>query len=113
MLLGSAGLGIVVLRNILERRGELGLLLAVGFRRRQLYSLLLAEHGALLGLGLGIGVVAAAVAVLPALISPATELPYGSLSLTLAAICGNGLIWTWFATRSALRGDLLQCLRNE
>src|SRR5262249_1286083 len=36
LLLGSAGLGIVVLRNVLERRGELGLLLAVGFRPRQL-----------------------------------------------------------------------------
>ncbi|HAV64799.1 MAG TPA: hypothetical protein DCY13_20830, partial [Verrucomicrobiales bacterium] len=29
LLLGSAGLGIVVLRNVLERRGELGLLLAI------------------------------------------------------------------------------------
>jgi ABC-type antimicrobial peptide transport system permease subunit len=36
LLLGSAGLGVVVLRNVLERRGELGLLSAVGFRRREL-----------------------------------------------------------------------------
>lgn len=36
LLLGSAGLGVVVLRNVLERRGELALLTAVGFRRRQL-----------------------------------------------------------------------------
>jgi hypothetical protein len=31
LLLGSAGLGVVVLRNVLERRGELGLMTAVGF----------------------------------------------------------------------------------
>ena len=37
LLLGSAGLGIIVLRNVLERRGELGLLLAVGFRPRALW----------------------------------------------------------------------------
>src|SRR5213078_3734843 len=66
LLLGSAGLGVVVLRNVLERRGELGLLTAVGFRRRSLQRLVLSEHAALLGLGLGIGIVTAAVAVLPA-----------------------------------------------
>ena len=59
LLLGSAGLGVVVLRNVLERRGELGLLVAVGFRRRALQRLVLSEHGALLVLGLGIGIAAA------------------------------------------------------
>ena len=113
LLLGSAGLGVVVLRNVLERRGELGLLLAVGFRRRALQVLVLSEHGALLGLGLGIGIIAAAVAVLPALLSPATRLPYTSLALTLSAVLINGAVWTGLATRRALRGDLLEALRNE
>ena len=113
LLLGSAGLGVVVLRNVLERRGELGLLLAVGFRKRALQKLVLAEHGALLGLGLALGVVAAAVAVLPAALSPARQLPYLSLSVTLAAVLLNGAVWTWLATRAALRGDLLAALRNE
>jgi ABC-type antimicrobial peptide transport system permease subunit len=113
LLLGSAGLGVVVLRNVLERRGELGLLVAVGFRRRTLQRLVLSEHGALLGLGLGIGIAAAAVAVLPAVVAPGTQLPYGSLALTLAAVLLNGLLWTWLATGHALRGNLLAALRNE
>jgi ABC-type antimicrobial peptide transport system permease subunit len=113
LLLGSAGLGVVVLRNVLERRGELGVLTAIGFRRRALQKLVLSEHGALLGLGLGIGIVAAAVAVLPALLSPGTQLPYASLALTLGAVLLNGLLWTWLATRFALRGNLLAALRNE
>jgi ABC-type antimicrobial peptide transport system permease subunit len=113
LLLGSAGLGVVVLRNVLERRGELGLLVAVGFRRRALQRLVLSEHGALLGLGLGIGIAAAAVAVLPAIVSPGTQLPYGSLALTLAAVLLNGLLWTWLAMGHALRGNLLAALRNE
>src|ERR1041385_8270798 len=79
LLLGSAGLGIIVLRNVLERRAELGLLLAVGFRRRSLQQLVLSEHGALLMAGLLLGIVAAAVAVLPALLSPGGRLPYASL----------------------------------
>jgi len=113
LLLGSAGLGVVVLRNVLERRGELGLLAAVGFRRRELQRLVLSEHGVLLGLGLGLGIIAAAVAVLPAILSPAAQLPFRSLALTLGAVCANGLLWTLVATRYALRGNLLAALRNE
>ncbi|MDB6067823.1 MAG: hypothetical protein JWR26_4031, partial [Pedosphaera sp.] len=113
LLLGSAGLGVVVLRNVQERRGELGLLLAVGFRRRALHWLVLSEHGALLGLGLGVGVLAAAIGVLPALLSPGAQIPYASLALTLSAVLLNGLLWTWLATRFALRGRLLDALRNE
>jgi len=113
LLLGSAGLGIVVLRNVLERRGELGLLTAVGFNRRSLQNLILGEHSALLALGLGIGIVSAVVAVLPAILSPAMHLPWRSLSLTLGAVLVNGLVWTWLATRYALRGNLLAALRNE
>jgi putative ABC transport system permease protein len=113
LLLGSAGLGVVVLRNVLERRGELGLLTAVGFRRRRLHRLVLSEHGVLLGAGLGLGIAAAAVAVLPAILSPGMQLPYGSLAVTLGAVLLNGLLWTWLATRYALRGNLLAALRNE
>jgi ABC-type antimicrobial peptide transport system permease subunit len=113
LLLGSAGLGVVVLRNVLERRGELGLLVAVGFRRRALQRLVLSEHGALLGLGLGIGIVAASVAVLPAILSPGTQLPYISLGVTLAAVLVNGILWTQLASWYALRGNLLEALRNE
>jgi hypothetical protein len=113
LLLGSVGLGIVVLRNVLERRGELAVLLAVGFRKPTLQRLLLIENGALLGLGLAVGCVAAAVAVLPALLSPGTQLPWLTLALTLAAVLLNGALWTWAATRYAVRGDLLAALRNE
>jgi ABC-type antimicrobial peptide transport system permease subunit len=113
LLLGSAGLGVVVLRNVLERRGELGLLLAIGFRRRALERLVLSEHGALLGLGLGLGLIAAAIAVLPALLTPGAHLPYASLALTLIAVLLNGATWTWLATRFALRGNLLSALQNE
>jgi len=113
LLLGSVGLGIVVLRNVLERRGELAVLMAVGFRKRQVQRLLLIENGALLATGLGVGVIAAAVAVLPAVLSPSAQLPVGSLAATLVAILLNGMLWTWLATRLAVRGDLLRALRNE
>ena len=113
LLLGSAGLGIIVLRNVLERRGELAVLMAVGFRKRLIEHMVLVEHAGLLGLGLAIGLAAAAVAVLPTLISPGSQLPYATLLPTLLAVLVNGLIWTWFASRVAMRGNLLEALRNE
>jgi len=113
LLLGSAGLGVVVLRNVFERRGELGLLLAVGFRRRTLHRMVLSEHAALLGLGLAVGLVSAVFAVLPALLTPGPTFPYWSMAFTLGVVLLNGALWTWLATRRALRGDLLEALRNE
>ncbi|MFW6108457.1 MAG: FtsX-like permease family protein [bacterium] len=113
LLLGSVGLGIVVLRNVLERRSELALLRAVGFRRRSLEWLVLAEHWLLVVLGVGCGVVAALVAVVPALRSPGASMPVVSLPLTLAAIAVSALAWTWLASAWALRSPLLSALRNE
>jgi len=113
LLLGSIGLGIVVMRNVMERRSEFALLRAVGFKKRSLRWLVLSEHWLLLLLGLACGVVAGLVAVLPALRSPGADIPYISLTLTLLAVAFSGLLWTWLATMLALRGPLLAALRNE
>jgi len=113
LLLGSVGLGVVVLRNVLERRGELAALLAVGFRRGAVRWLVISEHGALLLLGLLGGVISALVAVLPALTTPGTEAPYGTLAVTLAIVLVSGAVWTWGAACLALRGEILKALRNE
>ena len=43
--MGTFGLAAVQLRSVLERRGELALLRAVGFRRRLLAALVLPRAG--------------------------------------------------------------------
>ena len=113
LLLGSAGLGVVLLRNVLERRSEFALLLAVGFDKALVRKQVLTEHVALLLLGLAAGLVAALVAVFPALLSPGASLPLRSLGLTLVGALATGLVWTWLAARAALRGRMLETLRNE
>jgi ABC-type lipoprotein release transport system permease subunit len=113
LLLGSAGLGVVVLRNVLERRGELALLGAVGFGPGVLRRLVISEHAVLQFLGLLLGAAAAALAVLPALLSPSAHLSYGVLAGTLVLVLGSGIFWTWAAARLALRGEILQSLRDE
>ncbi|MGB2802434.1 MAG: FtsX-like permease family protein, partial [Phycisphaerae bacterium] len=114
LLLGTAGLGMVVMRNVLERRGELALLRAVGFSRGALEWLIVWEHGGLLALGLGCGVAAALVAVAPALASVAVGVPpTWSLALVVLGVAASGLVWTYLAARWALGGPLVAALRNE
>jgi len=113
LILASVGLGLVVLRNVLERRGELAMLQAVGFEKAELKRMVFYEHGGLLMGGLACGIIAAMVAVSPALKSPGAQIPYFSLVLTIAAIAISGIVWIWIATTFALSGKMLDALRNE
>ncbi len=113
LLLASVGLGLVVLRNVLERRGELAMLQAVGFDKAELKRMVFYEHGGLLIGGLACGIIAAMVTVSPALKSPGAQIPYFSLVLTIAAIAISGIVWIWIATAFALSGKMLDALRNE
>ena len=38
---------------------------------------------------------------------------FAALAITLGAVLVNGALWTWAATKFAVRGDLLKALRNE
>jgi putative ABC transport system permease protein len=113
LILGSVGLGLVVLRNVLERRGELAMMRAVGFNKVMLKKMIFHEHSGLMLYGLVCGIVAALVAVSPALKSPGAQVPYLSLTLTILTIGISGIAWIWISTALALSGELLDALRNE
>jgi hypothetical protein len=113
LLLGTFGLAAVQLRNVLERRRELALLRAVGFRRATLGWLVLLENALLLFAGLGCGVIAAAVAVLPHLLSGSAAVPVQSLGVTLLTILVVGLLASLFAVRATLRAPLIAALRGQ
>jgi hypothetical protein len=112
LLLGSVGLGVVVLRNVFERRGELALMQAVGFAPARVRRLILLEHLALLLAGLGAGTITAGIAVLPALVTPGSGFPTQSLALTLAIVLVNGLVWTVASVHRALRPKLVDALKE-
>ena len=113
LILGSVGLGLVVLRNVLDRRGELAMLRAVGFDKITLRKMIFHEHSGLMLGGLACGVIAALVAVGPALKSPGAQAASFSLVLTIGAIGISGMIWIWIAANFALSGEMLDALRNE
>ncbi len=111
MLLGSAGVGVVVLRNALERRGELAIVRAVGFPRRSIRRLLAGEHALLISLGLLLGTASAALALFPNA-AAATARPWYSVGPVLL-VALSGAAWAWLATVAVSRGRLTDALRDE
>jgi hypothetical protein len=113
LLLGSAGLAVVVARNVLERRREFGLLAAVGFRPRQLRQLVFVEHRWLIVIALLIGTISALVGVWPNLVQKAGGFPIREMAVLLAGLALGCVFWTWLATRLALRDSGVEALRAE
>jgi ABC-type antimicrobial peptide transport system permease subunit len=114
LLVGTFGLGAVLLRNVLERRRELALLGATGYRRGHIFAIVLAENVLLLAWGLAAGAFAAAVAIAPVVLERGGRLPAaaGAGALVIAVFTA-GLLSSVIATRAALRAPLLEALREE
>lgn len=112
LVLGSLGLAIVVLRNTLERRGELSALQAIGFNAASLRRMLTIEHGALLVAGLAVGALAAFVALIPSLFSETSQMSFTTLRWTLLGTLLAGLIWTRIAAGIAMKGRFLDGLKE-
>lgn len=113
VLLGTAGLGVLVARHVLERKGELGLMQALGFRSGALRSLILGEHAALLVIGVLLGSLTAALAVFPALKQGGGDLPLGFLGSLIGGILLLGLLICLVAVVAAVRGKLIESIRRE
>jgi hypothetical protein len=114
LLLGTLGLATVLLRNVLERKRELALLGAVGYRRIQLMTIVVAENVLLLMAGLAAGVVSAALAITPAVVERGGRVPVTSGAVVLmVAVLLAGLLSSVLAMRAAIRTPLLASLRSE
>ena len=113
LLLGTVGLAAVLLRNVLERRRELALLRAVGYRPRHLFTMVLAENVFLLLMGLATGAVCAALATAPAVSARGGHVPLASLAVLLALVAATGIVSSAVATAAALSSPLLDALKSE
>jgi putative ABC transport system permease protein len=113
LVLGTFGLATVQFRNVLERRGELALMRAAGFRRRRLAILVLVENVLLLVGGLGVGVAAALVAVLPHAAAGGATPPWSELAVMLAIVLAAGFASGLVSVRAMLRAPILAALRGS
>jgi ABC-type lipoprotein release transport system permease subunit len=112
LMLGTLGLATVLLRNTLERRRELALLKAVGYKVSHFSIIVVAENALMLVSGLAIGALSSLVAIAPALMTRGA-LSLGSLSVMMAFVIAIGLLSSIGAVMAAARSPLLEALRAE
>jgi ABC-type lipoprotein release transport system permease subunit len=113
LLLGTVGLGAVLVRSIFERRRELALLRVLGYERRHFLTMTLMENGLLLGVGLLAGTACAILAIAPAAAAQGGRFPTAALFLLLVVLFAVGVAISLVATRIALREAVLPALRSE
>jgi hypothetical protein len=114
LLLGTVGMAAVLLRNVLERRRELALLGAVGYRRAHVLMMVIAETTLLLGGGLLAGATSAALAIAPAVAERGGRFPLTRAgALLVFVVFVTGLLSSVLAMRVGTRAPLLTALRSE
>jgi len=113
VVLGAAGVGLVVLRNAATRRSELAVLRAMGLPRRKVLLYLMVEYVYVLLAGLLAGVVPALVAVQPAMRNLGQGMPVGAMAAIIVAMVAAGILGTLAAVLAASRMPIVEALRGE
>jgi putative ABC transport system permease protein len=113
VLIGTIGLGIVLLRNMIERKPELALMTALGFTKKQLFQLILKENLFLLLSGIGVGMLAAIIGILPSILTPSFEIPGIFVFVLIVAVLLSGFLWIYFPAKLALKSVPIKALRRE
>lgn len=114
LILGTIGLAVILARTILERRREIAMMQAVGFRNSSIFQILANEYLVLLVTGVLMGFLAAVVATLPAFLSTNSDASFSTVLFVVSAILVNGVLWiaalSWFPVR---KKTLVNALKTE
>jgi len=113
LMLGTIGLAVVLVRNLIERRPELALLAAIGFKPATRTRLVLWENVGLLLLGLLIGAGCSLAGVIPNLNNSSHRINVPALAIALGAVIVVGLASLLIAVRLAGRRVHPAALRAE
>ncbi|MCK9203569.1 MAG: ABC transporter permease [Bacteroidales bacterium] len=113
VILGTFGMGIVLLRNLYERKQELALYLVLGFRKNFILKLLIAEHLFILFTGILLGLIPALAGIFPSLVSPVYQFPWITVLSILLLILLSGLVCVGIPLLSLFKRDLIPALRSE
>jgi len=114
LILGTIGLAVILARTILERKREISMMQAVGFRMSAIFKMLVSEYVILLSAGVIIGFVTAIVATLPSFLSTNTDASLSTVILLILLILVNGLAWIALLSRLSLKHrTLVKGLRVE
>jgi ABC-type antimicrobial peptide transport system permease subunit len=111
--IGTSGLGLIVLRNVHERRAEFALMLSVGFPKRTVLKMVVLEHISLFVYGIICAIVAATIATIPAANVANQYVDWSTVGLAICGCCLVGILCVCLATILSTKQDFLSALRNE
>ena len=114
LIIGTISLGLVLMRNLLDRKHELGMMQALGFSNVLILSIVALEHFYLLLLGVGIGWISSLLASLPSWAKLNAENSMGMTLAMIGLLFLIGLIWILVLTWQFLRKEkVVTFLRAE
>lgn len=121
LFVGTAAVGVVAFRTVVERRQQIGMLRAIGYRRRTVMLSFILESSfvALLGVVSGVGL---ALWISYELITgdfimaggmPTFSVPWGQIGIIAGFAFGSSLLMTIIPSRQAARIPIAEALRYE
>ncbi len=114
LLIGTAGISVVLQRSLYERSKELSLLASLGFGNDSIVKITVSEYIILLIWGVIIGFLTALLAVYPIIISSILDFSPLFVLVIILIIIVNGMLWIYFPAKSKIKNlKLIEGLRNE
>jgi putative ABC transport system permease protein len=120
LLVGIAALGVIAIRSVVERRQQIGVLRAIGFKRRMVQLGFMIESSFIAMMGIAIGVILGVVLAYlmthdPAFSGGTAEfsLPWLRLGVIVLAAYVAAVLMTYLPARQAGRVPVAEALRSE
>ena len=115
LVLASVGLYGVMALSVTQRTRELGIRMALGAERRNIFKLVLGQGMTLIAIGVGIGLIGAIGAgrALMSLLYNVGALDAGAVMLAVSSLVPVALMACWVPARRATRVDPIVALRTE
>lgn len=112
MILGVAGLGLILIRNFNHRKRDFGLMLAEGFSIKSIRKIIFTEHARILAAGIITGLISALVATRPSIMND-SGLPWRTIGIMILLILVAGLTALAVSVRSVKKDTLINRIRKE
>jgi putative ABC transport system permease protein len=115
LVLASVGLYGVMALSVTQRTRELGIRMALGAARSDVFRLVLGQGVALVSLGIGLGLIGALAAsrALSSLLYGVGALDFSALAIAIASLATVALLACWLPARRATLVDPIEALRTE
>jgi putative ABC transport system permease protein len=113
ILLGTVGLGIVLVRDVMERKREMGVMQSIGYGSGLIFKILFGEYFLLISAGLLSGFFAGVVSTLPELVSVGYMKAFSSISIIMIVLLINSILWISVFVWGNIRKDYKRLLSED